>query len=244
MQTLQIDSLIADIKNREQKIEQTKLEIITFWFMQGKDLIRLSEELDSSYDGLVPLVNISKSSIYNYTAIAKDTRIEKLLSFSTSKTETVESKHIEQFNQKNIVKLTHLNDIEFTTALIEGKLPTAKIEPPLTVSLTLDEEIEFKEKQIETLNNDLDNLKRKKIATASTAEVIDVLMVESNPIKKVQRKVQRVEQIDKNTNNTIKIYKSLSDASKTTGFSSSSISKCATGKQKEAHGFRWRYLES
>jgi len=241
MQKLTTANLIENIQNRELKIELTKLELIKLWFIQGRDLIVLSDALNIAYVDLVPIVSISKSSIYNYIAIAKDERIEKLLPFSTNGNSETESKHIENFNQKDIVRLSYLNDVEFTQVLIDGKFPTAKTEPPITSELSLDEEILFKEGQVKILIDEIGVLKEKRVDEVD--KIIDVKIIENKHINKVN-KAKTVEQVDKDTGKVINTYKSVSKASSSTGFSPSSISKCASGKQKEAHGFKWQYKDN
>lgn len=51
-----------------------------------------------------------------------------------------------------------------------------------------------------------------------------------------------VEQIDVKTNEVIKRFDSLGDASRMTGVDSSSITKCCRGKRATAGGFVWRYI--
>jgi len=57
----------------------------------------------------------------DYVAIGKDERISKLVLISTGG-KIEDTKYIEQFNQKQIVKLSTLNDVEFMEALQNGSM--------------------------------------------------------------------------------------------------------------------------
>lgn len=48
-------------------------------------------------------------------------------------------------------------------------------------------------------------------------------------------------QIDKNTNEVIAEFPSLTEVERQFGFSDSSISKCCLGKQNTAHGYKWQF---
>lgn len=50
-------------------------------------------------------------------------------------------------------------------------------------------------------------------------------------------------QLDLQTGELIKIWDSLRECSRTTGFNRSCISDCCNGKSKQSHGFLWRYYD-
>ena len=59
------------------------------------------------------------------------------------------------------------------------------------------------------------------------------------PKKNIKKK--SVKQINKETNEIIKVYPSITDASKETGIQHSSISNACNGKYTTAGGFKWNY---
>lgn len=120
------DELINSIQNRERNINSIKLEMMKQWQLQGQELLQLQMERDCSQNALTELTGISKASVYNYIHIAKDIRFSELF----------KSDHhggqLEHFNQKQLVKLTKLNDedfnksIEFGAILLPEKVETIK----------------------------------------------------------------------------------------------------------------------
>ena len=68
-------------------------------------------------NALTKLTDISKASVYNYISISKDPRILKLLDKGDHR-----GGQLECFNQKQLVKLTKLDDIEFEASVATGAL--------------------------------------------------------------------------------------------------------------------------
>ncbi len=135
-------------------------------------------------------------------------------------------------------------------ALQNGKLPNAKSDKPLEAELSISEEIEHKQEQIKELESEIEVL-QSEVVLDDTIEVLscdavaDVEIIEEEiPTlsKKPNNLQKQVKQLIIPSREIKEIFSSLSDASSKTGFSSSSISKCCTGKQKKAHGYQWEYV--
>ena len=69
--------------------------------------------------------------------------------------------------------------------------------------------------------------------------------VTANPVKKTRNgKVvssRKIKQIDMITGEVIRVYDSVTEASKINGYHQGNISSCCTGKSKSSMGFKWEY---
>lgn len=54
---------------------------------------------------------------------------------------------------------------------------------------------------------------------------------------------KKVLQIYKNTNEVIKVWKSIRDIEREKGFNNSSISRCCTGKLESAYGYKLQFAD-
>ena len=111
------NELIDRIQNRELYISNIRVEMIKQWSLQGQELQQLQIEHQCTQNALTKLTGISKASVYNYISISKDPRILKLLDKGDHR-----GGQLECFNQKQLVKLTKLDDIEFEASVATGAL--------------------------------------------------------------------------------------------------------------------------
>ncbi|MEA2016982.1 MAG: NUMOD1 domain-containing DNA-binding protein [Campylobacterota bacterium] len=239
------DKLYQNIQDRTIKINTTKVDLIRLWFEQGCDLIEVQNEYSCTEEELNKIFSISKGSIYNYIKLAKDIRIKEIL-YNPHQVGKESDKRLDRFNQKQLLRLTSLDDIEFTTAIEKGKLPPIPSEKVEDMKLSLEEQIEHKQQQIKKLNNEIIELKKNMeddiiidVDIADNHELIKYAKIEESSKQFIKK---RVSQIDISTGETLSTFESLREASDTTSFSQSSISKCCSGKQKQAHGFVWKYI--
>lgn len=58
----------------------------------------------------------------------------------------------------------------------------------------------------------------------------------------IARKGKKVAQIEKETNQILHVYDSVTEAAKKNGFHEGNICWCCTGKRNEANGFKWKYV--
>ncbi len=116
MQTNISESLIKAIKKREQSIGNIKTELIKLWIVQGEDLLKLKTQQQCSQNELTKLTGVSKGAIYNYIRISKDKRISEWSHGAHH------GGQLENFNQKQLLQLTKLDDSAFETALQAGKI--------------------------------------------------------------------------------------------------------------------------
>ena len=111
------NELIDRIQNRELYISNIRVEMIKQWSLQGQELQQLQIEHQCTQNALTKLTGISKASVYNYISISKDPRILKLLDKGDHR-----GGQLECFNQKQLVKLTKLDDGEFEASVATGAL--------------------------------------------------------------------------------------------------------------------------
>ena len=164
--TIQVtDKLINNIKKREIYIKNIKVEMIKQWSQQGNELQQLQIECQCSQNYLTKLTGISKASVYNYMKISKDSRILEL----------IESDHhggqLECFNQKQLVRLTKLDDNAFEEAITTGSL--AQLVQDTVIEATIVSKIEKRikiEKPVVQINADGKEIAR--YPSASMAQFI------------------------------------------------------------------------
>ena len=123
------DSLIQDIKEREQSFEKVAYEHI---IAQGKDLMELMKEEDKSQNKVAELVGMSKGSVSNYINIAKDKKINSVQSVE----------QLQHFNQNDLVKMTKMDTREFNATVKNGEIkskpkpkPTKPVEPVIEAEI-------------------------------------------------------------------------------------------------------------
>ena len=114
----QSSDLISGILHREGKIVKAKLEMIKLWISQGQDFERL-QEMGYSQNRLSEMTKLSKGLINNYLKLSRDKRLVDLV----NKTGHHGDHHLEDLNQKQVLKLTQLDDKAFYTAIETGAMP-------------------------------------------------------------------------------------------------------------------------
>ncbi len=116
----QSSDLIFGILHREGKIVQAKLEMIKLWISQGQDFERL-QEMGYSQNRLSEMTKLSKGLINNYLKLSRDNRLVNLV----NNTGHHGDHHhlLEDLNQKQVLKLTQLDDKAFYTAIESGAMP-------------------------------------------------------------------------------------------------------------------------
>ncbi len=131
MQTNLSTSLISTIQERELSINSIKTELIKQWIIQGEDLLKLQVQQQCSQNELTNLTGVSKGAVYNYIHISKDRRLSEWLQGDHH------GGQLENFNQKQLLQLTKLDDSAFETALQEGAIAaTPKEKSTVESSLT------------------------------------------------------------------------------------------------------------
>jgi len=108
--------LIESIKVREQNIDQLRIKMIEQYCIQGKELQKLQREKQCSKNALTELTGINKASVHNYISISNDSRISELLESGNH------GYQLETFNQKQLVKLSKLDDDNFEQSIKAGRL--------------------------------------------------------------------------------------------------------------------------
>ncbi len=243
MNTTEVSIITLDtINSRTQEIKDTQQQLVYLWYLQGRDLIKAMGESSCTQEELSNIFSLSKGSVSIYIKLAKDTRIEEILNPPHQMGIESQDKRLERFNQKQLVKLTTLNDVEFSIALQDGKLPSIPTEKAEEILFTNIEQIKFIESKINELNKELDELKQKEVKNDEV--IIDAVVIENDTkrISNHSNQKKKVSQIDIKSGEVVATFESLAIARIKTGFSQSSISKCCSGKQTKAHGFIWRYI--
>ncbi len=117
--SIQSSDLISGILHREGKIVQAKLEMIKLWISQGQDFERL-QEMGYSQNRLSEMTKLSKGLINNYLKLSRDKRLVDLV----NKTGHHGDQHyLENLTQKQVLKLTQLDDKAFCTVIESGEMP-------------------------------------------------------------------------------------------------------------------------
>ncbi len=226
-----IEQLIQQVQERDIKVQLSQRELVSLWIMQGLDMLKLHKEHSYTQTNTSELTGISQAQISLYISLASDTRLVTSI-IATDKN----TKHLERFNQKELKRLTTLNDVDFNQTVDSGMFPKT-LKKDKCIELSIEEQIENKQKNIQLLKDEI-----KTLQIESGVDVDDIFEVPKLIVKpKPQFKKKPVNQIDLKSGEIIASFESLGDASKQTGYSRSSLSKCANSIQKHSHGFKWRY---
>ena len=145
-----VNELIGSIQTREQYISNIRVEMIKQWYLQGQELQQLQLEQQCSQNALTGLTGISKASVYNYISISKDPRILELV-YNDHR-----GGQLDPFNQKQLVKLTKLEDCEFEESVEAGILISANKEKVVAgpaISFAIDKKTESKKAVIQISSN-------------------------------------------------------------------------------------------
>ncbi len=113
---LKSNDLISSILNRERKITSTKLEMIRLWISQGEDFKRL-QDMGYSRNRLSEMTGLSKGLVSNYLKLSRDKRLVNFVN-----TTGHHGDHLEDMNQKQVLKLTKLDDKAFYNAIETGAI--------------------------------------------------------------------------------------------------------------------------
>jgi len=108
------------------------------------------------------------------------------------------------------------------------------------LAYTVKETIAKKEHLIQQLKDEIKVLQINNKLDVDDMFEVPKLIVKAKPTFKPKS----INQIDLKSGEIIKTFESLGDAAQQTGFSKSSLSKCCTGVQKKANGFKWRYRDA
>lgn len=164
------DSIIEQIQTRDSKIKLSQKELVILWIQQGLDMLVLGEEYNYTQKDISELTGVSVGSVNLYLTYASDVRLVSLI-FS-SEQEELDNKCIERFNQKELKKLTTLNNVDFNTTIESGIFPKSAKDDK-SIELTIEEQINNKQEHIVQLEEEIQELKVSKVV-AIDAEVIDV----------------------------------------------------------------------
>ncbi len=210
------ESLIKTIQKRELSINNIKTEMIKHWISQGEDLLQLQVQQQCSQNKLTNLTGVSKGSVYNYIHIAKDKRV----------LEWLQSDHhggqLENFNQKELLQLTKLNDSSFETSINSGVIvstPKDQVIDAEIIENSINEKIHKKEEYMNKL-------------------VMDVIALKKELSSKTKWDPKPVAQIDDKGKIMAK-YPSAQSAQRVTGIDKSSIGHVCRGSIKKAGGYQW-----
>ena len=227
------ETLIQQIQNRDIKVQLSQRELVSLWMMQGLDMIKLHNEHNHTQATISELTGVSQAQISLYISLASDARLVSSI-IATDKN----TKHLERFNQKELKKLTTLNDVDFNHTVESGVFPKIAKEDK-RIELSIEEQIENKQKSVQLLKDEIKTLQIEAGLNVDDIFEVPKLIVKPKP----QFEKKPINQIDLKSGKTIATFKSLSDAAKQTGYSISSLSKCANGTQKHSHSFKWRYID-
>ena len=218
MQTNISESLIKTIQKRESSINNIKTEMIKHWISQGEDLLQLKVQQQCSQNDLTNLTGLSKGTVYNYIHIAKDKRV----------LEWLQSDHrggqLENFNQKQLLDLTKLDDIAFETSINAGIIVTTPKDPVIDAEIienSISEKIHKKEESMNKL-------------------MMDVIALKKDLSSKTKWGPKPVAQIDDKGKIMAK-YPSAQSAQRVTGIDKSSIGHVCRGLSKTAGGYQWKF---
>lgn len=116
--SIQGSDLISGILKREEQIVRGKLELMELWIRQGQDFERL-QEAGYSQNRLTEMTKLSKGLINNYLKLSRDKRLVNIINNAGHHGDH----HLEDLNQKQVLKLTQLDDKSFYTAIENGAMP-------------------------------------------------------------------------------------------------------------------------
>jgi len=226
------ENLIQEIIKRDSKIKLSQQELVIQWIQQGLNMLKLYENHKCTQKNISERTGVSVGSVNKYITLASDIRLISFI-FSDEYNNTG-SKQIERFNQKELIKLTTLNNVDFNSTIESGKFPKSEKEDK-SIKLSDEDILKNKGEQVEQLLVEM-----KDIEVKIDAEVIDVEIV---PHLVEDNRSKSVEQIDLTTGEILATYKSVSVVAKLLNYSQANLSNCCNGKRKTAYGFKWRFAE-
>ena len=165
------DDLISQIQKRDIKVQLSQRELVKLWISQGVDMLKLNEEYHYTQEQISDITGVSQAQISLYITFASDRR----LVFSIIATDK-NTKHLERFNQKELKKLTTLNDIDFNTTIESGVFPKSAKEDK-SIVLPLEEQIKAKQEHINFLESEIEDLKAE-LLKESDSHIIEVELLE------------------------------------------------------------------
>lgn len=219
METNISESLINTIKEREKSINNSKIEIIKQWISQGADLLKLQEQLQCSQNDLTKITGVSKGTVSIYVQFSKDPRFLDWIRGDHH------SGQLENFNQKQLLQLSKLNDSAFEVSINTGVIVSAPKEQ------VIDAEI------IESSTND----KTHKIEESIRKLKMDLLALKKELPGKNKWGLKPVVQINLK-GEAIAQYPSARRAELMTGILKTSIGNVCRGGAKSAGGYRWEFI--
>ena len=108
---------LKDIKARERKIDKAQRSLVGLWIAQGKELLEFMAITEVSQRLAAELTGVKRTMVNTYCTIASDPRMLN---------EDFQDQ-LEQFSQKELIKLSKLDDEEaFDKALETGEMPHAE----------------------------------------------------------------------------------------------------------------------
>ena len=218
--TVDVESktLLEEIEARENSIEHTQFMLIKLWISQGDDLMKLQEQESCSQNGLTALTGIKRSTIQVYIKLAKDIRMLAKLNSGHH------GSQLEQFTQKQLLKLTKLSDDAFEASLDAGCIVEDRTDTKESYMLKNDNIIKSSNK-IELI---------KKLT-------MDVLIErESEKSKSTMFTGKAVSQMNSD-GRVIAHFPSALDAQTSTGIDRMTIGKVCRGTGISAGGFYWKF---
>lgn len=159
---ISVDGLIEQIQQRDLKVQISQRELVKLWILQGVDMLRLHKDYNYTQESISEVTGLSQALVSIYITLANDKRLYSIITGN-------KEYQIERFNQKELKKLTTLNDIDFTETIQTGKFPKTPKEDK-SVELEIELKIEHLEKQISELQKELEELLQQK-ELQSTEEV-------------------------------------------------------------------------
>ena len=183
---ISVDNLIEQIQKRDLKVQISQRELVKLWILQGVDMLKLHKDHNYTQESISEVTGLSQALVSIYITLANDKRLYSIITGN-------KEYQIERFNQKELKKLTTLNDIDFTETIQTGKFPKTSKEDK-SVELEIELKIEHLEKQISELQKELEELLQQKEVQTPTPEIkshsepiIEAEIVEDIPIEELNQ---------------------------------------------------------
>jgi len=166
------DDLVEQIQKRDLEVQQSQKELVILWINQGLDMMKLSKEYKYSQDDISDITGVSQAQISLYISLASDKRLVASLSPADKNT-----KRLERFNQKELKKLTTLNDVDFNSTIETGIFPKSAKDDK-SIELPLREQINNKRVLIEQIEDEIEALEAELLKEDDT-DTIEAELIET-----------------------------------------------------------------